>query len=198
MNEFNRKIRSKINDFSDKRYLDGYIKNEFKIEDGYADIYLNIENKNELIDSWTIGDQIDLASNVYEYIEEKTAMLGNNIQIRLHITDCDLSLHEQGVIKHVLKEHFAIELYKIQRKYSECLKKIIALFLVGFLCLGIYIYTFFVHNTEIFLEIFSFVFSFALWEAISSIINDLPNLKYDREAITQNLLIDVVFDKKDN
>ncbi len=198
MNEFNRKIRDKIKDFSDRKYLDGYIKKEFKIEDGCADIYINIEDKDELIDSWTVGDQIDLETDVYQYIEEKTSMLGNNIQIRLHITGCSISQHEQGVIKHVLKEHYAIELYKIQRKYMEYLKKIIALFVLGILTLGGYIYFFFVHKTEIFLEMFSFIFTFALWEAIGSIINDMPNIKYEREAITQNLLIDVIFDEKDN
>ena len=131
MSEFHEKMKEKIKKYSDQQYLDGYIKNEFLTKDGDADIYINIEEKYDLFDSWTIGTQTDLEKDVYDYIEEKTAMLGNQIPINLHIIGCDFTPHEQEIVRHLLKEHYAIELYKIQQQYNKLKRKIFGLICVG-------------------------------------------------------------------
>ena len=121
MNDFKKRMNEKIKMYSNKEYLDGYIKNEFLTDDGDADIFLNIESKDELFDSRTVGDQIDLVSDVYDFIEEKTSMLENDVQIHLHILGVKLDSKEQGAVKHILKEHFAIELYKVEKEYIPIL-----------------------------------------------------------------------------
>ena len=65
MNDFHDKVNEKIKQYSNDQYLDGYIKNEFLTEDGDADIYLKIKHKDELFDSRTVGDQLDLNKDIF-------------------------------------------------------------------------------------------------------------------------------------
>ena len=131
---------------------------------------------------------------VYEFIEEKTSMLENDVQINLHIIGCRLSVREQNTIKHILKEHYAIELYKKQKEYKNSKNKVIMLFLSGLTCLLCYLLIYLLTDFAFFLEVFGFMFSFALWEAFDLIIYDFSNIKYEREAITQNLLTEIDFE----
>ena len=194
MNDFKNKVKEKIKQYSNEQYLDGYIKNEFLTDDGDADIYLNINSKDELFDSRTTGNQLDLCRDVYEYIEEKTSMLENDVQISLHIIGRKISQKDQELVKHILKEHYAVELYKKHKEYKSYKSKIISLFLVGFISVLCYLLLYLYTDFEFFLEVFGFVFSFALWEAFDLLLYDFSDVKYEREAITQNLLIDVVFE----
>lgn len=193
MDSFKDKMMEKIKQYSNQQYLDGYIRKEFLTNDGDADIFLNITEKNELFDTWTVGDQVDLESDVYDFIEEKTSMLGNDIQIKLNITGCEFTPREQGIIKHVLKEHYAIELYKIQKEYVKYRNKIIFLIAVGVSSFLIYTLLFFFTNQDFFIEVFGFLFSFALWEALDALIYSFSEVKSEREAVTQNLLMNVEF-----
>ena len=43
------------------------------------------------------------------------------------------------------------------------------------------------------MEVFGFLFSFSLWEAMDCVIYSFSEVKEEREAITQNLLINVDF-----
>lgn len=196
MDVFKEKVKEKIRMYSNEQYLDGYIKKEFITEDGDADIYINIDEKYDLFDSRTVGNQIDLEENVYSFIEEKTSMLGNHIPISLHIIGCDFTPHEQGIIRHILKEHYAIELYKVQQNYTKLKHKIIGLIIIGLLAFIIYSYLYFLDNFNYLGEVFGFLFSFSLWEALDCIIYSFSEVKDQREAVTQNLLINVYFDDK--
>lgn len=196
MNAFKNEMYSKIKEYSNEKYLDGYIKNEFLTEDGDADIFLNITSKNQLFDSRTVKDQLDLRSDIYEFIEEKTSMLENDIKINLHIIGVELTSKEQGVIRHIIKEHFAIELYKAQKEYVHYKNKIMKLILVGLVSLLSYALLYLYSDFEFFLEVFGFIFSFALWEGFESMIYDLAEAKEIREAVSQNLLMSVDFTDK--
>ncbi len=196
MDDFNIKMKEKIRQYSNDKYLDGYINNEFLTDDGDADIFINIEEKYDLFDSWTVGAQTDLEKDVYEYIEEKTAMLGNNVPINLHIIGCEFTPHEQGIIRHILKEHYAIELYKVQQQYTITKNKIFGLVCFGLICFILYSFLFFVEDFNYLVEIFGFLFSFSLWEAMDCIIYTFSEIKDQREAVTQNLLINVDFNDK--
>ena len=198
MKEFRKKVKDKIKMYSNKTYLDGYIKDEFLTEDGTAEIFLDIQNKNDLFDTWTHGKQVDLENNVYDFIEEKTEMLGNHIPIRLHFLGYNFSSNEQGTIKHILKEHYAIELYKIQKKYEKYRNKIIYFILFGILSLILYAISCHLANPVFFQTVFTFLFTFSLWEAMDAIIYAFSQIRYERDAITQNLLMEVVFDNQEN
>ena len=195
MNDFKKRMNEKIKMYSNKEYLDGYIKNEFLTDDGDADIFLNIESKDELFDSRTVGDQIDLVSDVYDFIEEKTSMLENDVQIHLHILGVKLDSKEQGAVKHILKEHFAIELYKVEKEYKRIKNKIFKLIIIGVISFISYLLFNLYVNYDFFLEVFGFLFSFALWEGLDSILYNFSEVKNNREAICQNLLMNVDFEK---
>ena len=195
MNDFKNKMKEKIKLYSHDKYLDGYIQNEYLTDDEDADIFLKVDNKNDLIDSRTVNNQIDLVPDIYDFIEDKTAMLDSNIKIELHIIGGDLNQHDQGAVRHILKEHYAIELYKIQKEYKRYRNKIIKLIIIGMLSLLCYSFFYFYTTFEFFLEVFGFLFSFALWEAFDSMIYDFNEVKRNREDITQNLLMTVVFDE---
>ena len=194
MDDFKGKMKEKIKQYSNEKYLDGYINNEFLTDDGDADIYINIEEKYDLFDSWTVGAQTDLEKDVYEFIEEKTAMLSNHTPINLHIIGCEFTPHEQGIIRHILKEHYAIELYKIQKEHTKLKSKIIGLICFGVLSFLLYSYLFFLKDFNYLVEVFGFLFSFSLWEAMDCMIYSFLDVKEEREAITQNLLLNVDFD----
>lgn len=196
MEDFKSKMQEKIKQYSNEQYLDGYIRKEFLTSDNEADLFLNISEKSDLFDTWTVGEQIDLESDVYDYIEKKSSMLGNDVQIKLNITGCEFTAREQGIIKHVLKEHYAIELYKIQKEYMKSKEKLIALFSIGIASFLIYTLLFFFANNEFFTEVFGFLFSFAIWEALDFYIYGFSEIKSEREAITQNLLMKVEFFKE--
>ena len=197
MEEFKNRMNEKIKEYSNDKYLSGYINNEFTTNDSDADIYLKVENKDEIIDKRTIRNQIELKDDVYTYLEKKSSMLDNDIPINLHIIGYEFSSKEQGIIKHLVKEHYSIELYKIQKEYKKTRNKAINLIVIGLVCLLIYLYLVLIAESTVMSEIFVFLFSFSLWEAFHSIIYILSDVKDKRAAITQNLLTNVDFVDKD-
>lgn len=194
MNDIKTIVNKKIKQFSNKKYLEGYIKNEYLTDDGDADIIMILKNKEDLFDSRTSGNQLELRKDFYDYVDEKTSILDNNIQINLHIKGLNITDREKGRAKHIIKEHYAMELYKIQKEYQIHKNKIIGLFLLGFLSLLFYAISYYLTKSQFLLEVFGFLFSFSLWQAFEKLIYTLYVLKKDREAIAQRLLINVEID----
>lgn len=197
MSTFKEQMEEKIRQYSNRTYMNNYIKKEFLTDDGDADIFLNIESKDDLFDNRTVEQQKDLTFDVYDYIEEKTSVLSSNVKINLHFTGIYLTPREQEMVRHLLREHYAIELYKIQRQYIKYRNRIITLILFGILCLLIYALLFFLTDLEFSLEIFGFMFTFSLWEALDIYISELSEIKSQRIEITQNLLLEVDFEHKE-
>jgi hypothetical protein len=196
MNDFKNKVHEKIKEYSNDDYLNGYINNEYSTNDNDADIYLKVREKDDVIDRHTTDNQIALRDDVYEYLEKKSSMLESDIPINLHIIGYEFTSKEQGVIKHLVKEHYSIELYKIQKEYKKTRNKAIILIVTGLVCLAIYLYLVLILESTVMSEIFVFLFTFSLWEAFHSIIYILSDVKDKREAITQNLLTNVDFVNK--
>lgn len=195
MNSFETTMKEKIRKYSNKQYLDGYIKSEYLTEDGDADIYINLKHKNQLFDERTSGHQIDLVDDIYDFVEEKTSMLDSSVQIQFHINGLKLTKEEQGMVQHIIKEHYAIELYKVQKEYVKFRNEIIKLIIIGLLSLVCYAFLYLFTTFDFFMEVFCFLFSFALWEGFENIIYDFRDVKELRKDITQNLLMHVVFDE---
>ena len=194
MDSFEMKMKEKIKQYSNKQYLDGYIKKEYLIDDGDADIFLHLRSRDELFDVRTMDEQIDLNHSIYDFIESKSAMLDSSTPINLHIIGLDLDSKEQGITKHILKEHYAIELFKVQKKFNKCRAKIFKLIATGLLSFFGYAFFFFMTDYTFFTEVMGFLFSFALWEGFDSLIYYYSDIKTERRDITQNLLINVEFE----
>ena len=194
MNNIRKEVKDKINKYSNEQYLDGYIKSEYLTDNGDANIYIKLDNNDDLFDKRTVGSQLDLNRKIYKYLDDKSSMLRNDIQINFHILGLKLEQNEKEEIKHLFKEHYAIELYKIQKHYRRYRNKIVTLLFIGILFLLTYIALTNLFNFNSFEEIFIFLFSFSLWEALDCLIYFFSDLKLNRENITQKLLMNVVFD----
>ncbi len=192
---FKQKVKEKIKQYSNDEYLDGYIKNEFLTKDGDADVILKVTSHNALFDARTEDNQLDLNSKIYDYIDNKTSMLNNDIMVHLHIKGLNLSHHDQGIVKHIINEHYAIELYKVQRKYNRYKKKVFKLVILGFFFLACYAFIALRFSSKFFIEVFGFLFSFTLWEAFDTLIYSFSDIKLQREIITQKLLMEIDFEK---
>lgn len=192
--DFKSKMKEKIKQYSDQKYLDGYIKDEYVTHDNDADIYLTLNTVDELLDSRTSGNQLDVLSSIYKFIEDKSEMLNNDMPLELHIKGIELESNTQGKVKHIIKEHYAIELYKIQKKYLRSRNKIIGLSILGIISFILYTAIFLYNDSNFLLEVFGFLFTFSLWEAFDAYIYNLSDIKLERENITQNLLMKVSFD----
>ncbi|MBQ3298430.1 MAG: hypothetical protein IJG97_06545 [Bacilli bacterium] len=197
MNDFNTKLKEQIKKYSNKQYLDKYIQEEYLTEDGEADIFIKLTNKNQLFDERTFGNQLDLDSNIYEFVEEKSSMLDSSVQIRLNIVGLHLTKEEQNQVRDIIKEHYAIELYKIQKEYNKYRNEIFKLVLIGIFSLIFYGFLDLNTTLTFFMEVMCFIFSFALWQAFENIIYDFRDVKETRKDITQNLLMNVTFDEKE-
>ncbi len=196
MNEFKKKMNEKIKQYSKREYLDNYIKKEFLSTSNIADIYLTVDNINELIDPKTSNKQTDLNPEIYDYIERKTSMLENDIQIKLHIKGISINIDKQNLIRQIVKQHYAIELYKIEKAYIKCRNKIITLLCLGLFLVICYIQIYGIQEAAFIREVFSFIFSFSIWEACDLFIYNFSEIKNEREAVTQNLLINIDFDNQ--
>ena len=194
MNNISKKVKEKIKQYSNEEYLDGYIKNEFLSSEGNANIILKVEKKDEIFDSKTVERQLNLRDDIYNYIDAKSAMLRNSIKLQLKIVGINLNSTEKERLKHIISEHYAIELYKIQKEYNIYKVKVIKLLLIGILFLVCYAMTFLITSNALFIDIFGFLFSFALWEAFDTLIFQISEIKLERESITQKLIMDIDFE----
>ncbi len=198
MDGIKKKVKEKIKKYSKEEYLNGYIKNEFLTDDGRADILLNIDKEEDLFDSRTSEPQLAINNSIYEYIDEKSSMLNNDIYLKLCIISGVFNSKDKGKIKHIISEHYAIELYKAQKEYKRYKNKIFALVLSGLFFLTCYAIIALNFSSKFFIEVFGFLFSFTLWEAFETYIYTFNDIKLERESITQKLLMDVEFTNKEN
>ena len=154
---------------------------------------MKITSRNQLFDERTINNQLDLVSDVYDFVESKTSMLDSSVQINFHIIGIKLDKKDQGRIQHIIKEHYAIELYKIQKEYTKYRNEIIKLIIIGLFSLVCYAFLSLHTTLDFFMEVLCFLFSFSLWEGFENIIYDFRDVKEARNDITQNLLMNVDF-----
>ena len=197
MNDIKEEVKEKIKQYSNEEYFDGYIKNEFLTDNGKADIFLKITSKEELFDSKTMGNQLDLNNGIYKFLDSKTSILDNNIKIKLNIVSENIKKKDLEKVKHLISEHYAIELYKAQKEYKKNNIKFIKLIIVGMLFLIFYAIIALSSTSKFFIEVFGFLFSFTLWHAFETLMNTLKAIKIKRESITQKLVMDIVFNNNE-
>ena len=197
MNKIKKEVKEKINEYSKEKYLNKYIENEFLTSNGDANIYIKLNNKEELFDSKTVGTQKDLNNDIYEFLDSKSSILSSDIQINLYILGLNLSKEEKEEVQELIKEHYAIGLYKKQKEHKRVEIKVFRLLLIGIIFTIFYALTIKYSKSDLFNEILLFIASFSIWEAFDFILYDLIDIKRERESVTQKLLIDVYFDKEE-
>ena len=197
MDKFKKKMKSKMKQFYNNEYLFNYIRNEYSTDDNDLDIYYKVYRYEDLFDTRTLGHQIALRQDFFDYIEYKTEMAGNFIPINLHIIGMKLSGDEKGVIRHLIKEHYSVELYKIQKEYRKLVNKSLNMIFIGEISLALYFIIESISNSFIPSQIFGFLFSFSLWEAFDTIFYKLPDIRKKRNLYAQGLLTKVDYHDED-
>ena len=99
-----------------------------------------------------------------------------------------------GNVKKIIREHYAIELYKSQREYKLNKYKMVTLILLGIIMLSIYAIVYIWTKSAFLLEVFGFLFSFALWQAFEIFMYDLSDIRFNSESIAQKLLMNIDFE----
>lgn len=194
MNNIKKEVKEKIHQYYNRKYLDDYINSEYITSNGDANIFIKLKSKEELFDPRTYKHQKELDSSIYSFLDKKAAILDNDVQVNFYILGVALTEKEMESVKLLLEEHYAFELHKAQKEYKRCVSKIVKLIILGLLSLGICgLTSLFMYNSIIY-EVLIFIASLTIWEAFDCYIYDLSDIKKEREAVTQKLLIDVYFD----
>ncbi len=194
MNNINKESEELIKDYSNKNRLNKYIREEFLTSDGDAHIYIKLSDKYELFDKRTSEQQLDINQEIYSFIDDKSSVLDSNIPLHFHIIGLKLNEKEQENINRIIKEHYSIELYKKQREYRLNKDKAITQVLLGVILLLFYGVVYIWTNSAFLLEVFGFLFSFALWQAFEICMYTLSEIKHDTKSIAQKQLMDVDFE----
>lgn len=198
MDNFKEKMKDNFDKYSNEEYLESYLKSEFLTDDGDADIFLNINKKDELFDSKTVGKQLSIKKDIFDYIEEKSSILNYDIQLHLHIIGTNFNNKEKEKIRRLMHEHYSIELYKNKKEYDRYKRNLFILITIGLISFALYAFLFFKTNLNFSLELFCFIFSFALWEAFDYYIYMYSDIRDERNNIMQNLLMNIDFDNKED
>ena len=198
MNNIKKEVRNKIKEYSKESYFNNYVNSEFITTNGDANIFIKLDNKSSLFDDRSIDNQVSLENSVYEYLDDKSSVLNNDVQVNYYILGLNLNNEEKELVKNLFGEHYAIELYKIQKEYKRSRYKILKLLLFGFFALLIYLLLLHSFNIPLLEEVVAFIASLTIWEAFDCYIYDFVDIKKERENITQKLLADIYFDKKED
>ena len=194
MHNIEKKVKEKIKEYSNEKYLNEYISNEFLDENGDAEIKIKVNNRDKIFNPMTYGNQLDLNERIYNYIEDKAAILDSDIKLNLRIVGGNLSDEDKEKIRKLMKEHYAIELYKAHKEYKRFRSKMYKLAIIGIFFLICYALIAIKFYSNFFVEIFGFLFSFALWQAFETLTNTMSDIRMNREDITQKLIMDIYFD----
>ena len=70
----------------------------------------------------------------------------------------------------------------------------VTLILLGIIMLSIYAIVYIWTKSAFLLEVFGFLFSFALWQAFEIFMYDLSDIRFNSESIAQKLLMNIDFE----
>ena len=184
-----------VNKYSSKKSLDSYIDREFINEEGYAVININLYNGVQLFEPFSYKNQLELNSEIYDYIDNKVAVIPKDIPLKVIFRGKKISEKNQNEIKKLIREHYAIKLYEKQKELNLNRDKTIILAMLGIAMLFLYFYLSVRYNNTLFLEIFSIVASFSIWEAADFFILGRTKINVERFHITQKLIQEIEFEE---
>ncbi len=171
-----------------------YIANEYLDENGTAVIEINGYCGLVWFEPLSSGKQLELNSEIYEYIDKKVKGIPINYFIKLKFINSNLSEDKKQRIKNQIKEHYGLILKERNIKLKFNIIKILGLFIFGVLLLAI---SFALNKSqlgEIVVEILSIIASFSLWEAADFYLFERNQLKFQRLNAGQIAIAEVEFD----
>ncbi|MGN0632951.1 MAG: hypothetical protein ACI4JW_03695 [Oscillospiraceae bacterium] len=154
-------------------------------EDGRVGIDINLNNDFELYNPLSVNCDLELNSDIYDYIEEQSNLIPSNIPLKIRFHGRSFSDDEQNNIREIIKRHYAVAAFDKQWDKALNTKKLIAMFIFGVAMLAIYFYLSVFLKNQIAVELFSVLGSFSLWEAAGSFLLERPQIKREYNEIMQ-------------
>jgi hypothetical protein len=94
--DFKQKMKEKIKEYSNEKYLQKYIETEYNFNDKDADIYLQVYSKNELFDSRTVGKQKSLTDKLYIKYESSVDLYLSHYRVTFTDTASKIGMEIAG------------------------------------------------------------------------------------------------------
>lgn len=158
-----------------------------KDAEGYVCIDIRIGGDMELYDPLSIGENLDLNSDIYAFIDQQANIIPSLIPLRIRFHGRSVSPEEQENIRRIMHRHYTMQTYDIAWDKALNFRKMIGFTAFGVAVLSLYFYFLLATDTEMATEILSIVGSFSLWEAADAFLLERPRLKRELGNIQQNI-----------
>lgn len=160
--------------------MERYLEKEYLDEDNNAVIYVNAYDGIEWFDKLSIGNQVALNQDIYDFIDRKAYYIPIRYPIIIQFVNVDLNEKEQNQIIRLIKEHYTSILNDKRIDLHFNFITILSLFTLGIILLIIYFTINMAEVGEIISEVLSIAASFALWEAVDYFLLERKDISKER------------------
>lgn len=160
--------------------MERYLEKEYLDEDNNAVIYVNAYDGIEWFDKLSIGNQVTLNQDIYDFIDRKAYYIPIRYPIIIQFVNVDLNEKEQNQIIRLIKEHYTSILNDKRTDLHFNFITILSLFTLGIILLIIYFTINIAEVGEIISEVLSIAASFALWEAVDYFLLERKDISKER------------------
>ena len=170
-----------------KNKVSDYINNEFLDEDGFYTIDINLDNKFCIYNELSVGKQLELNDDIFNYIDNKSDVIPNDYKLKIRFAGRKLREEDKKNINKLLHEHYYVIMENIKKELDSLTFKMIILLLFGLFCFTLY---FIVVNkisfNSLLLEFLGLVGSFSIWESFGLFVFDRKEILYKYYGSIQN------------
>lgn len=160
--------------------MERYLEKEYLDEDNNAIIFVNAYDGIEWFDKLSIGNQVTLNQDIYDFIDRKAYYIPIRYPIIIQFVNVDLNEKEQNQIIRLIKEHYTSILNDKRIDLHFNFITILSLFTLGIILLIIYFTINMAEVGEIISEVLSIAASFALWEAVDYFLLERKDISKER------------------
>lgn len=139
-------------------------------EDGRVIIPLMVGDDSEFLSEYTEGDVPTIASDVVDYLEEKTASLPPDQPLTLCVTSCCIDEEEQELYRRAVREHYLVEYIANQKELKRNTVIAASLLVAGILALVTALFIDAQTGSAFWTEMVDIVAWVFVWESVDSFV----------------------------
>ena len=164
--------------------------------EGRACIDVRLQADTELYDPLSVGENLDLSSEIYAFIDAQANIISSHIPLRIRFRGREVSPQEQENVRQIMRRHYTMCSYDVIWDMAANLRKMLCFALFGAAVLAVYLYLAFTSDRPLSAEILSIIGSFSLWEAADAFLIERPRLRREYANVMQNVHQTVEFTKE--
>jgi hypothetical protein len=186
------KVLAKFN--KSKRNYNEFVR-DFYLENNKAYISVKVKDYHEIISKFSIKDYEWLSDEFANYIQENAYYIPITYDIILEICG-KFKKEEKVIITRTIKTYFGVKLGDAQIDLNINRKKTLTLLLFGFISLIVFLFlTLYIVNFK-FIEPFSILLWFLLWEVLDTFFLERKGLKDKKLEAAQLANMTIIFNEK--